>query len=225
MELTILTWNIWFNETNKQHRTKTILNEIKELNTDIIALQEITAESLDIIKQSNYHIIGTPLYYSYDTIILSKYPPLSWNRYQLPNSKMGRNLLLTTLQLPHQEINIGTFHLESIFSKDSEKLKEEQLQFIEAISPSNSILMGDTNFKNNTKPNTKLIDIFEQINCPQAFNFTYSGKNNKNIKNKYNNSRLDRIYTKQSYKINQFFLTGTETQPSDHFGVFSNIKI
>jgi len=56
---------------------------------------------------------------------------------------------------------------------------------------------------------------------------TYCGRTNKHVKNKSIQSRLDRIYVKikrNSLKVHFYGLTGTFTQPSDHFGVFAQIE-
>ena len=152
--LTVMTWNIWFDKTNRPQRTEILLNEVRSYDPDIVALQEVVQESMEIIiakMHPTYYIIGVnPNGFStgYDTLILSKFPPIQWDRYNLPNTKMGRNLLLTTLQTPSRQITVGTFHLESVFLpkiKAAEELKESQLKYIYAISPMNSILMGDTN--------------------------------------------------------------------------------
>ena len=353
--LTVMTWNIWFDKTNRKTRTETLLNEIIFYNPDIVALQEVVEESLEIIiakMTPTYYIIGMNMHSHthsnthYDTLILSKYPPLQWDRYHLPKTKMGRNLLLTTLQTPTRQIFVGTFHLESVFNRHNnlaEELKTSQLKYIYAISPMNTILMGDTNLmidelKHQLNPksedqssasasaNNHLIDIYSispchcpQIQpsieieahclgvCPQPLSkrglppndepisrqithlyssvfpsdcslgvcpqplferglppndepisrqithlyssvfpsdvcslgvcpflkgagagATYCGQTNKNIKNKSIQSRLDRIYVKilrNSLKVHFYGLTGTFTQPSDHFGVFSQIEI
>jgi endonuclease/exonuclease/phosphatase family metal-dependent hydrolase len=258
--LTVMTWNIWFDKTNRKTRTETLLNEIIFYNPDIVALQEVVEESLEIIiakMTPTYYIIGMNVHSHthsnshYDTLILSKYPPIQWNRYHLPKTKMGRNLLLTTLQTPTMQISVGTFHLESIFNRQNkltEELKASQLKYIYAISPMNTILMGDTNLvidelehqpdpksedQSSASANNHLIDIcsISPCPCPQkkaGAGATYCGRTNKNIKNKSIQSRLDRIYVKilrNSLKVHFYGLTGTFTQPSDHFGVFSQIEI
>jgi len=225
MNISLLTWNIWFDEYQKEHRAKILLKEIAEHNPDVIALQEVTQEALNVIKNiKDYHIIGSPLTFRYDTIILSKYPVLNWSRYQLPQSNMGRNLLLGELAFPTATINVGTFHLESIFrNKQDEQVKINQLQYIEAITPINTILMGDTNLKNTTSLETNMIDIYEKIDKPKAYEFTYNGRTNKHILSNLM-SRLDRIYVKENLRVERFYLMGEETQPSDHYGVFTTIK-
>jgi endonuclease/exonuclease/phosphatase family metal-dependent hydrolase len=150
---------MWFDKKNRAQRTETLLNEVRCYDPDIVALQEVVSESFEIIvakMRPNYYIIGTiSPDVGYDTIILSKFPPIEWNRYYLPKTKMGRNLLLATLQTPTRQITVGTFHLESIFNKrtnTAEELKESQLKYIYAISPMNSILMGDTNLIKDEEP-------------------------------------------------------------------------
>jgi endonuclease/exonuclease/phosphatase family metal-dependent hydrolase len=261
------------------------LNEVRSYDPDIVALQEVVPESLEIIiakMQPTYYIIGVnPSGFpaGYDTLILSKFPPIQWDRYYLPKTKMGRNLLLTTLQTSTRQITVGTFHLESVFfPKATEELKESQLKYIYAISPMNSILMGDTNLtlplpmplplsKRGIPPNDEIIstpyiiDLGEEdiafndsdvhsTSPPDVHNLgvcpfskgagvcpfskgagagaaTYCGLTNKHVKDKSIQSRLDRIYVKikrNSLKIHFYGLTGTVTQPSDHYGVFAQLE-
>ena len=293
--LTVMTWNMWFDKKNRAQRTETLLNEVRCYDPDILALQEVVPESLEIIiakMKPTYYVIGVnPSGFptGYDTLILSKFPPIEWDRYYLPKTKMGRNLLLATLQTPSRQITVGTFHLESIFNRcnnTAEELKESQLKYIYAISPLNSILMGDTNLTPNDEPNATLdmIDLgaedieFQESDAhsasppdvhsasppdvhsaslpdvhsaspPDVHNLgvcpfskgaggspfskgagagaTYCGRTNKHVKNKSIQSRLDRIYVKikrNSLKVHFYGLTGTFTQPSDHFGVFAQLE-
>lgn len=269
--LTVMTWNIWFNKTNRQERTEILLNEIKTYDPDIIALQEVVEESMQIIlakMRPTYYIIGKiDPNIGYDTLILSKFPPIQWDRYYLPKTKMGRNLLLTTLQTPTKQITVGTFHLESVFNhrkNAAEELKNSQLKYIYAISPINSILLGDTNLVQDedqyplpspespdSPNNPPIIDIYymslrqhrhqsiskedlqsndESISSDSddlEASATYCGQTNKNVKDKTLQSRLDRIYVKikrNSLKVHFYGLTGKITQPSDHYGVFSQIE-
>jgi len=286
--LTVMTWNMWFDKKNRAQRTETLLNEVIFYDPDIVALQEVVPESLEIIiakMQPTYYVIGiNPSGFpaGYDTLILSKFPPIEWDRYYLPKTKMGRNLLLATLQTQTRQITVGTFHLESVFfpkTKEAEDLKESQLKYIYAISPINSILMGDTNLplskrgippndEPNATPNmidlgaediefqesdvhstsqldvhsTSQLDVHNLGVCPfskgagvspfskgagAGAGATYCGRTNKHVKNKSIQSRLDRIYVKikrNSLKVHFYGLTGTFTQPSDHFGIFAQIE-
>ena len=304
--LTVMTWNMWFDKTNRAQRAEILLDEVRSYDPDIAALQEVVQESLNIIiakMRPTYYIIGTiSSEIGYDTIILSKFPPIEWDRYYLPKTKMGRNLLLVTLQTQTRQITVGTFHLESVFFprvKEAEDLKESQLKYIYAISPLNSILMGDTNLtlsqrgiplplsQRGIPPNTdttsspNMIDLGEEdvtfnqqdvsdsspdvhsVSPPDVHSdsppdvhslgvcpfskgaggspfskgaggslfskgaATYCGRTNKHVKNKSIQSRLDRIYVKikrNTLKVHFYGLTGTVTQPSDHYGVFTQLE-
>jgi len=236
MELSFVTWNIWFDDYQRQRRTQVLVNEIMEYSPDFVALQEVTPDTYEncFKKIKNYYRVGD-VRQAYDTLILSKHPCLNWSRYVLPQTGMGRNVLLGDFSLPSGKVlKVGTFHLESVFTGEGEELKKRQLQFIYDITPQNVILMGDTNI---TKPiETLFVDLYEKIGSPKAYEYTYSGSMNKNIRNKKMNSRVDRIYVKQEYKINQFFLLGERgsfyhdlknqyVPPSDHYGIFSKLQI
>lgn len=243
MTLSFLSWNIWFNEEERSHRTHNIIQTVTDNEIDFIAFQEVVQESLNVIKKQkkNYTLIGTPFFQTYDTIILSKYPCLSWSRFPLPESSMGRNLLLAEFQLPDgKTINVGTFHLESVFgSFPAEKLKKTQLEYIDSLCPPDTVFMGDTNILSNQSPMTlQSPDIFERIGGPEAYRYTYSGRTNRNIKNRSYNSRFDRIYLKTTtpFKVDSFFLLGTENDvfnttrnqylpPSDHYGVITSLNL
>ena len=104
----------------------------------------------------------------------------------------------------------------------------------------NSILMGDTNLikdedqyplpseESPQSPNNPpIIDVYYMSLPMPLERATYCGRTNKHIKNTSIQSRLDRIYVKikrNSLKVHFYGLTGTFTQPSDHFGVFSQIE-
>ena len=243
MDLSFLTWNIWFNEIERSGRAVHILGLSNDLSVDFVAYQEVVRDSCKSLMTGadkiGYHYIGAPLGQRYDTVILSKYPCVNWSRYVLPRTEMGRNLLIGEFLLPdNRKVHVGTFHLESVFQ--SEDIKLEQLAYIEAITPPDCIFMGDTNlitngvlprFQNGTR------DIFEVISEPMAYQNTYSGATNRNISNRRHNSRLDRVYVKgyNSMRVDKFFLVGTDSDyyytdmkkylpPSDHYGVFTTLK-
>lgn len=237
-EISLITWNIWFDQLERSRRTQEILNECIQINPDFILFQEAIPETVELIERyrKEYILIGNPLTQSYDTLILSKYPCLNWYRYALPNTTMGRNLLIGEFSKDGIRFQIGTFHLESVFPKA--KLKLDQLNYISAITQENAILLGDTNLINETDSTNEipLYDIFESIDRPLAFQYTYSGKTNSNIKNRKYNSRLDRIYTKIPPTVKRFELIGTKPtvysnklnqyiHPSDHYGLHTILRL
>jgi endonuclease/exonuclease/phosphatase family metal-dependent hydrolase len=224
-----LTYNIWFDERYFQTRIKTLCREVKTYQPDFIAFQEVTEESLKIIKKafSKYHFIGEDLNFSYDVLLLSKYKPISWDKYLLPNTKMGRSILFGEFEINQQSLTVGTFHLESNFSKFNPK--EEQLKFITSLFQTKTVIMGDTNLTKNI--DTHYLDVFLQAGEPNEEKYTYS-KTNTNVKS--NNSRLDRIFYNFETPLKRFQLVGTNPtviteqspiHPSDHFGVLVELDI
>lgn len=148
--LRFLTWNIHFKDLTPE-RINRIMTLISTQNPDIICLQEVPISMIDNFQIPHYFWIGVSFQYSYNTLILSRYPCIRYDRYPLPNTSMGRNLLLANIILPDSKIvYIGTFHLDSVFNiPESESLKKNQLRFIQSIIPPNTILMGDTNLVHN----------------------------------------------------------------------------
>lgn len=224
-----LTYNIWFEQKYFQQRIKTLCREIKQYHPDFIAFQEVTKKSLQIIKKSfpQYYFIGEDLNFVYDTLLISKYQPINWDKYLLPRTKMGRSILYGDFLINGEIFKVGTFHLESDFSRNNPK--EEQFNFITNLFRTKTVIMGDTNLTGYL--NTPFLDAFMQVGEPLKEKYTYS-KTNTNTKS--NNSRLDRIYFNFETKIKKFQLIGihptviTETKPihpSDHFGVLTELDI
>lgn len=214
--LRFLTWNIHFKDLTHE-RINRIMSIISTQNPDIICLQEVPISMIDEFQLSNYFRIGISFQYSYNTLILSRYPCIRYDRYPLPKTSMGRNLLLTNIILPSGKIvYVGTFHLESVFNgTDSESLKKNQLHYIKSIIPPNTILMGDTNLVHND-----LLDIEGLYDLTQHSPATYKA------------SRLDRIITNFPLSQSQpqpqpqpiIELIGTSSH-SDHNGVIITLNI
>lgn len=249
MSVTCLTWNIWFDNKAFNKRIRNIVEKINELRPEFIAFQEVTYKSEIIIKKyiKNYHIIGN-LSSNYDTIILSRYIPISWDRFLLKNTRMGRNILISVFHILKNDkiipFSFLTFHLESFFSKKSDILKILQLKNIFDIinCDDNIILLGDTNIiKDNITEyiHSNFSDAFEEylkIDANISKN-TYSGSTNSNIKNKKLNSRLDRLFfNNKKLSISEYKLIGTDKtvyddekdeyiHPSDHYGIFCKFSI
>lgn len=228
-----LTWNIWGKKLSRE-RFDEIIKVIIEQNPDFFALQEVPLEILLNFKVKNYYMIGYPFKNSYDTVIFSKHACITWTRYPLPNTRMGRNLLVGDFILPNCIISVATFHLESEFKKGSDKLKIMQLKYMFSIVQELTILMGDTNIVSKEPIDDismKATDIFESIGSPKELEDTYSGITNTNICNKLYNSRLDRIYSKVPPKlISKFKLVGSlpiydGKHLSDHYGIIAELLL
>jgi tyrosyl-DNA phosphodiesterase 2 len=237
-EISFITYNVWFENFNWDNRLKALLEIFEKYSPDFICLQEVTAGFLEYIMsqthiQKNYYISGN-FNKGYDVIILSKYQTIFYT-IDFP-SNMGRNLLLTTLQLnDKEEIVIATSHFESL---QNEKYRKIQLvkTFEVLNSYSYSFLMGDFNFdpswkeQENIDPN--FVDSWK-LHC-EGNNIEESSGFTMPANNYFSAWRPDRILftPKESIKLNKFEIIGKDKiekntdefgsveTPSDHYGLY-----
>ena len=205
--LRFLTWNIHFKDLTPE-RINRIISLISNKDIDIICLQEVPISIIDEFYIPNYFSIGISFQYSYNTIILSRYPCIRYDRFPLPKTSMGRNLMLTNIILPSGKIIfVGTFHLDSVFNgTSSESLKKNQLRYIKSIIPPNTILMGDTNLVHN-----------DTLDIDGLYDLTHQSPPT------YKESRFDRIIT--NFLPNHppmIQLIGNDSH-SDHSGVIISL--
>lgn len=157
----VLTLNINFKDLTPE-RIQRIIALIQEHNPTIIFLQEVPHQMVGEFQFPDYpYRFGEQFQHQYDTLILSKFPCIRYDRFPLPSTQSGRNLLLAQIILPSgKQINVGTFHVESVFSPcEMEVLKMDQLRFIFSIIPRTPhsipfIIAGDTNLLDNQKFDT-----------------------------------------------------------------------
>jgi len=206
----VLTLNVNFKDLTPA-RIEKIIALIQKNNPDIIFLQEVPIQNVSAFNIPDYpYNFGTVFTHQYDVLILSKYPCIRYDRFPLPETRMGRNLLLAQIILPSGKlINVGTFHMDSIFCPpESEVLKMNQLRFMINILNQNPysipfIIAGDTNLLDNRE---SVIDDCEQ-NSPATFN----------------KNRFDRFLTNLPVKeLPQ--LIGDETH-SDHRGLIMSVNL
>lgn len=256
-KFSFITWNIWFSSYSLKNRIERIMSKIHELNADFIAFQEVTRESLAIIKENKgkYKLYGEKDIYNntnkkgYDTLILSKFDCKDIERKIFKNSSQGRNKLKCKFKVKISKdkfinINIFTYHLESLFEKQYYYYKLEQFDIIKKDFSENdyTIMMGDTNFlkiENNPSLPKYISDAFIAIGSPKDLNYTYNGNENSLVSKDKNGktyppARFDRIYfTNENFKINHFKIIGKPIKPikkspeikeikpsSDHYGIY-----
>lgn len=209
MTLKIFTLNINFKKLT-QERKERILVLIRKHNPDIIFLQEVPREMVEQFLQMEeypYHF-GTIFTHPYDTIILSCFPFIRYDRIPLCDTVMGRSFLLAQIRLPTgQIIFVGTFHLDSVFSPpQSELIKMDQLLLIQSILKDKTFVIGgDTNLLNNNQiafPNIKELDSLPT----------------------FKNNRFDRFFTSDDFTNSTAQVIGDSTH-SDHRGLFAQIDL
>ena len=208
LPITVLSLNINFKGLTPE-RIQKIIALIHHHNPTIIFLQEVPREMVEhFLKLNNYpHHFGATFQHPYDTLILSRFPCIRYDRIPLPETQSNRNLLYAQIVLPSEQIlSIGTFHLESVFSPpQSELLKIDQLRFIESIMKSKLfIIAGDTNLLDNQE--SGIDNCYEQDSPPT-----------------FNRKRFDRIFTNLPVEESSK-LIGDRTH-SDHSGLVIIINL
>ena len=241
--VSILTWNIWFDQRFIVQRVKSIIEILKESDVDVICLQEVIKLSLDIILNDSNLTDNYDFYYDPTLVHLrGKYGEIIMIKKSLnytcqfisvpfKNSRMGRRI--NAINIEELNLDIINVHLESVFRNNS-KPKREQLEFLtnNVVLPGrNIIICGDMNldinddekWANSMISKCGLKDVTGRDN-----QYTYDC--NLNLNAYTFRSRLDRIFYKGNLDLSSHKLIGTNvlpeirTHPSDHFGILCNFK-
>jgi len=121
-ELTILSYNVWFDPANAINRMNSIGKIIEEVNPDLIALQEMTPYLCQLLFcqpwVSSYCVsdyLGTELgkvndQWRYGNIVLSKVLFHELLLRDFP-SEQSRKALWGSVMVDNSQLTLGTFHL------------------------------------------------------------------------------------------------------------------
>lgn len=226
----LLTYNIYFDPKEIEHRTKYIIKLINNNDYDIVTLQEVTPFTFHLIQTSNLkekYILNKSVFNEqYGCLILVKrgIKILEFNIFPYQNSLMGRCLEFVRLS----NIIIATTHLESEFRDISRKKEQFKNMFNYFKNEYQIIITGDMNIKEAETEfpvPDQYVDVFNRFTIPIELSYTYDYKRNKMIKGKFR-SRLDRIYTSKNIAAISYEQVGihpindaTQIYPSDHFGI------
>ncbi|WP_457745902.1 endonuclease/exonuclease/phosphatase family protein [Sulfurimonas sp.] len=150
------TYSQW-NKKNYQKKLKNIAKVIKDIDADIIALQEI--ESLQALKDLRYELKRHGLYYQYYKIanyknttikvaLLSKIPFIYTHEIAVTSSYKYRNLLEAKFKINNEELYIIVNHWKSKAGPESMRIvsAKKLLKRVKEIGcQKNIILLGDFN--------------------------------------------------------------------------------
>lgn len=146
-----------WNEKNYKIKLKHITQVIKDINADIIALQEI--ESLQALKDLRFTLKQQGLYYQYFKIanlknttvkvaLLSKVPFISTHEVMVTSSYKYRNILETKFKINNEEFYLFINHWKAKSGAESKRIvsAKKLLHRIKEIGEDkNIILLGDFN--------------------------------------------------------------------------------
>lgn len=237
-KLSILSYNIWFNEFNRTERLFSLFDNIKHYDPDIICLQEVLPIYYDTIKNNLEYPYSYPkkIISKYDCVILSKHPIEKFISIKL-KSNMNRKMLILLINYSGTQIIISNVHFESEFDILNQ-LKLSQFKHVSVILKKlcldydNVILCSDTNVMQSEENIfddlfNNMYDSWKQNGCDESNKFTYDYLTNFNLqsRNIKLQGRIDKIlYKLTNFKLHEFKLIQGLTntiQPSDHHGIIS----
>jgi endonuclease/exonuclease/phosphatase family metal-dependent hydrolase len=211
LPITVLSLNINFKGLTPE-RIQKIIALIHHHNPTIIFLQEVPREMVEhFLNLNGYpHHFGATFKHSYDTLILSRFPCIRYDRIPLPETQSNRNLLYAQIVLPLSEktIFVGTFHCDSVFSPpQSEELKMDQLLFISSILRNKPfIIAGDTNLIDNQKITSPILN---ELDSPPTFK----------------KNRFDRFFSNRNDFTNSPAQVIGDSTHSDHCGLIVSFTL
>lgn len=235
--LTLLTWNVWFSLFKQAERTAALLDEIDWRAPEVVALQEVTLDSLELLLghptiRARYHVsdIEGSTFERYGVLLLSRAPFSELALLSLP-SEMGRRVVVGRLP---SGLAIATVHLESTAACAA--TRAQQLGILQPALrrfASDFILMGDMNFSPEAALETAaldpdLLDVWAALR-PTRAGFTVDSQRNA-MRRRFDDDpvgrRIDRVFSYgPRWKVESIALTGNEPFDqrqlfiSDHFGL------
>lgn len=249
--ISVLSYNVWFDKENKGKRTVSLVENIKILDPDVVCFQEMTEDVLSYIKKrlTKYYVYPKTLNSVYGCVIISKYPISKTKTYTL-SSNMNRSLLVAKIDVlfeildgdmiraENRYILVSTCHYESEFNNvNPTKIKQfnEVKIILDRLSKQygNIIHCADTNITGVEQTqyltnDIEWIDAWIKNGSNNDDCYTYDCYTNDNLMNRKIKlrSRIDRT----AYRSNGA-LTCTDfkivkgvldfIQPSDHHGILS----
>ncbi len=241
-ELTLATFNIWFDSKYAEQRYLAIADLLSRRAPDIMVFQEVTPAALSVFLaqpwiRANYlraAIVGGKVG-DYGMLILSRLPISRVTYTRLP-TRQSRGFLQAELSINGSRQVVCCIHLDS--GKSSSRLRSWQLRRIFGAlrSAEDAVLLGDFNMRDaeNSRIAAPYRDVWPALR-PHDDGFTEDTTINLmryDMKNKHRHVRFDRVLVKGSrWAAAEIELLGTEPIssdlprifPSDHFGVMCRI--
>lgn len=246
-KLTLLTYNLWFDQFRWRDRLTSALAEVDEHRADIIGLEEVTPEFLELILatdwvRSDYWVsdVSGETLQPNGVLLLARHPLQRLALCQLPSEK-HRKFVIAEIGTPAGWLYVGALHLES--SSSGTPMRLEQL---DSILPglhraADAVLMGDFNFDpqdeaEQSRIEREYMDLWPTLRPTEPGYTVDSLHNHMRYVNKqqHRSARFDRILLRSddhSWKPLAIGMIGTQpiapdqpdVFPSDHFGLVGRI--
>lgn len=237
-ELTVATFNIWFDDYYARQRYRAIADLLCVRRPDVIVLQEVTPAALDLFLEQRWirdeylsvAAVGGHTG-NYGMLTLSRVPIVRAAHSRLP-TRQTRGFLEAELAIDGAQQIVCCVHLDS--GKSSARLRGWQLRRIFRVlrSAENAVVLGDFNMRDaeNGRITAPFCDVWTALRPDEA---GYTENTSINLmrfdaRNKKRHVRFDRVLLKGTrWCAASIELLGTEpispelprVFPSDHFGV------
>jgi len=231
----LLTWNVSMDPASIEERMEAICEEVAELAPDVVALQEVTETSLELLERGAWFAQAEGVAISdptnaYHTLLYSK-DGFAWReRVSFPGSRMGRDLVVG--ELLGAPLVVATSHLESLPSFARERRAQLAAALERLARHPDVCLMGDMNLIPGLDPEPELPegwqDAWLALGQEEEQGLTYDAARNP-IAKRYR-TRLDRVFCRlSSFELESIELVGTVAIApglacSDHFGLAAELR-
>lgn len=237
-ELTVVTFNIWFDDYYAEQRYQAIAELLRERRPDVIVLQEVTSAALEVFIDQPWvrdeylsaSAVGGDTG-NYGMLMLSRVPAVRAAYSRLP-TRQSRGFLEAELAVNGARQTVCCVHLDS--GKSSARLRAWQLRriFRSQKKTEDAVLLGDFNMRDaeNERITAPYCDVWPALR-PDDPGFTEDTSINHmrfDARNKKRQVRFDRVMLKENrWCAVDIELLGTRpispelprVFPSDHFGV------
>lgn len=237
-ELTLSTYNIWFDSKHAQQRYLAIADLLSTRTPDIMVFQEVTPAALDVFLAQPWirdrylraAVVGDDVG-NYGMLLLSRLPISGATYTRLP-TRQQRGFLRAEFTVNGNPLVVCCVHLDS--GKASSRLRRWQLRriFGALTTAEDAVVLGDFNMRDaeNASISAPHCDVWPALR-PDEDGFTEDTSINLmryDMKDKHRHVRFDRVLLKgRQWTAADVELLGTEpiaadlprVFPSDHFGV------
>jgi endonuclease/exonuclease/phosphatase family metal-dependent hydrolase len=242
-EVTLATYNIWFDDHFATERFGAIADLLAAKRPDVMVFQEVTPEAVELFLGQQWireaylsaAVVGGAVG-NYGMLMLSRLPIGEVTYARLP-SRTGRGCLQATLTVSGRTIEACSVHLDSGRKSWWRRAWQLRAVFRALRDAENVVVLGDFNMRDdeNRRIPAAYCDVWPAIR-PDNDGFTEDTSINAmryDMKNKSRQVRFDRVLLKgNGWTPTDIELLGTEPVsdkhprvfPSDHFGVFCRIR-
>lgn len=247
-QLKVLTYNIWNNPYQLHERVRAITREIRNLDLDLIALQEVTSNSIEVIFEDLadfYHVIENFKNTGADhgiVILINRFKFNIIEPYRFDFTECTsdtRHILGAKIErfVDNKRLDFLTTHLESNSSNDHLRLRQRAI--LDKVANNNDeledtvIFAGTCNgykhYERSLELSGKYRDVWISLGCSPSLRNTFEGLKNPHLSKIKFKGRLDKIIVRgKDLKEKNLTLIGVDSpnceSPSDHYGLIAQLN-